>query len=47
MIPNYAQIAGHLTKLTSKQSQWEGGPLPRTAKEAFLKLKQHLISEPI
>ncbi len=47
MIPNYAQMAGHLTKLTSKQTAWEGGPLPPIAKEAFNKLKQHLISAPI
>ncbi len=47
MIPNYAQIAGHLSKLTSLQSDWEGGPLPPLAKKAFLKLKQLLVSTPI
>ena len=47
LIPNYAQMSGHLTKLTSKQAEWEGGPLPPLAKKAFLKLKQLLISAPI
>ena len=45
-IPNFSQIASPLTKLTRKDSQWEGGPLPREAKNSFELLKQKLTSKP-
>ena len=46
MIPGYARLSSHLTKLTTKESQWKGGPLPPQARQAFLRLKQLLVSKP-
>ena len=46
-IANYTQIAGHLTVLLRKDSDWKGGPLPDKAKAAFQVLKTALSSEPV
>ena len=47
MIPNYANLSGHLTSLTRKNAQWIGGKLPPAAKDAFEKLKMLLCRKPV
>ena len=47
MIPNYSVLAAPLQDLTKKSCTWEGGPLPKKALEAFYKLKQALMAEPL
>ena len=46
-VKGFAQISAHLTALLRKDSKWKGGPLPDKAKQAFLRLKQILASEPV
>ena len=46
-IPNYTLTSSVLTQLTQKNSPWKKGPLPPTARSAFLKLKEALITAPI
>jgi transposase InsO family protein len=46
-IRGFALIAGHLTRLTRKNSEWKGGPLPLPAKAAYLELKKRLCSAPL
>ena len=46
-IPQFAQTARYLTKLTCKDSSWTAGPLPEEAKEAFDRLRQQLASAPV
>lgn len=45
-IPDFAQIASPLTKLTRKDAEWKTGELPPNAKEAFESLKSKLSSRP-
>lgn len=47
MIPNYALWAGQLTKLTRKESEWEGGRLPKESLDAFRHLQKALCSAPV
>ena len=47
MIPNYSRIAGHLTKLITKENGWTGGPLPEAAQLAFQELKDKLCRAPV
>ena len=47
MIPGYASRSGHLTRLLTKESKWEGGELPPQADKAFHELKNCLCSAPI
>jgi len=47
MIPNYALIAGHLSALTRKDTEWKGGPLPEKAHQAFKSLQKALCQAPI
>ena len=46
-VRNFAQISGHLTALTRKDSEWKKGPLPPLALQAFRELQTCLCSEPI
>ena len=46
-IRNFSLLSGQLTRLTRKESDWKGGPLPMAAKAAFEQLKQRLCSAPM
>ncbi len=46
-IRGYTGIAGKLTELTKKDSDWKGRPLPTEAREAFEHLQAKLTQEPI
>ncbi len=46
-IRSYAGIAGKLTELTKKDSDWKGGPLPPGSQDAFEHLKAKLPQESI
>ncbi len=46
-ICGYAGIAGKLTEMTKKDSDWNGEPLPPEALEAFKHLQEKLTQEPI
>ncbi len=46
-IPNFAAYSGQLSKLTRKDSQWKGGPLPPAALQAFQHLRESLCRKPI
>ena len=45
-IRDFTKLANPLIKLTTKQSEWRGGPLPPKALEAFNMIKCHLASRP-
>ena len=45
-IRDFTKLANPLIKLTTKQSEWRGGPLPAKALEAFNTIKRHLESRP-
>ena len=44
---NFALITAPLTKLTRKEDNWKGGPLPLEALKAFQELQSILLSEPV
>jgi hypothetical protein len=46
-IKNFTTIAAPLFKLTSKDSGYKGGPLPKEAMDAFCILQNSLMSEPV
>ena len=46
-IKNFSMLAGLLTRLTRKDSEWTAGPLPAPAKAAFLRLKEQLCTAPM
>ncbi len=46
-VKNFAQITAPLTKLTRKDCEWKGGPLPPDALKAFKELQGILVSEPV
>ncbi len=46
-IKNFATVSAPLTKLTRKDSGYNGGPLPTEALNAFLELKKRLITDPV
>ena len=46
-IKNFATISAPLTRLTRKDSGYQGGPLPKEAETAFHLLKKQLISNPV
>ncbi len=46
-IKNFATVSAPLTKLTRKDSGYNGGPLPKEALNAFLELKNRLITDPV
>jgi hypothetical protein len=46
-IKNFATISIPLTRLTRKDSGYQGGPLPKDAQMAFNLLKRQLISNPV
>jgi hypothetical protein len=46
-VKNFAQITAPLTKLTRKDCEWKGGPLPPDALNAFKELQSILVSEPV
>ena len=46
-IPGYAQLAGKLSDLTKKTSNWKGGKLPPEALKAFEVMKKMLAERPI
>ena len=46
-VRNFAIISTPLNKLTAKEADWRGGELPPNAKEAFISLRNSLVSEPI
>jgi hypothetical protein len=46
-IKNFATVSAPLTKLTSKDSGYNSGPLPKKALDAFLKLKKRLMTDPV
>jgi len=46
-IKNFATVSAPLTKLTRKDSGYNGGPLPKEALNAFLELKKRLITDPV
>jgi hypothetical protein len=43
-IKNFATVSALLTKLTRKDSGYNGGPLPKDALDAFLELKKRLMT---
>ncbi len=45
-IPNFAEIANPLTRLTRKDSTWKGGKLSNEARQAFQRLKEKLAKRP-
>jgi hypothetical protein len=45
-IPHFARIALPLTRLTRKDTEWQGGQLPPAAQIAFTTLKEKLCSRP-
>jgi len=47
LVPHFSHIAGHLSALTRKDSEWKGGPLPERALKAFRTLQHMLVSQPI
>ncbi len=47
LIPNFARLTGPLTQLTTKTTEWKGGPLPKVAKECFQTLKDRLSEYPV
>jgi len=46
-IKNFATFSAPLTKLTRKDSGYNGSPLPTEALNAFLELKKRLITDPV
>ena len=46
-VKNFALITAPLTKLTRKDDDWKGGPLPPDALKAFRELQSILLSEPV
>ena len=46
-VKNFALITAPLTKLTRKDDEWKGGPLPSDALRAFQELQSILLSEPV
>ena len=46
-IKNFSLVSAPLTKLTRKDSGYNGGPLPTEALNAFLELKKRLITDPV
>ena len=46
-INNFATINAPLTKLTRKDSGYNGGPLPKEAIDAFIELKKRLMTDPV
>ena len=46
-IRDFSRISGYLTALTLKTSDWKCGELPNNALEAFRRLQELLINEPI
>jgi hypothetical protein len=46
-IKNFATISAPLTKLTRKDSGYNGGQLPTEALNAFLELKKRLMTDPV
>ena len=46
MIPNFARYNAVLSRLTSKDAKWKGGPLPPEARQAFQHLKDKLCTYP-
>jgi transposase InsO family protein len=46
-IKNFATVSAPLTKLTRKDSGYNGGPLPKEALDAFLELKKRLMTDPV
>jgi hypothetical protein len=46
-INNFATINSPLTKLTRKDSGYNGGPLPKEAIDAFIELKKRLMTDPV
>jgi hypothetical protein len=46
-IKNYALLSGHLSRLTKKNCEWTGGPLPLPAKTAFEELRNRLCNAPL
>jgi len=46
-IKNFATISEPLTKLTRKDSGYNGGHLPTDALNAFLELKKRLMKDPV
>jgi hypothetical protein len=45
-IPNFAEIASPLSKLTRKDAKWDPPTLPLAAKEAFISLQKALCARP-
>jgi len=46
-IRNFSRISAPLTRLTRKDSEYKGGPLPKAALDAFKRLQRILISNPV
>jgi len=46
-VKNFAMVTAPLTKLTRKDCDWKGGPLPEDALKAFKELQSILVSEPV
>ena len=46
-INNFARVAAPLFKLTRNDTEWEGGELPKDAKDAFLTLRRSITASPI
>jgi len=46
-IKNFTTVSASLTKLTRKDSGYNGGPLPKEALDAFLELKKRLMTDPV
>ena len=47
LIKDFALLAGKLTMLTKKSSNWKGGELPEESKAAFMELKSRLCEAPV
>jgi len=46
-IKNFATVSALLTKLTRKDSSYNGGPLPKEALNTFIELKKRLMTNPV
>ena len=46
-IKDFAKLAAPLNQLLTKEKNWRGGDLPEEALEAYLKLKEALMSPPV
>ena len=47
LIPQYSILSAKLSRLLTKAASWKGGQLPPDAKQAFLGLKERLLTAPV